>query len=57
MAEMRSKGLILRCYTKNLLMTMGQTWGSDERTIKNWTRFLVDNGYIKFVTYRTLNMV
>ena len=57
MTELRSKGFILQCSMKDLRRAIEQTRGSDERTIKKWTKFLVDNGYMKFVTHRILEIV
>jgi len=54
---LRDKGFSLQCSIKDLERAISNTRGSDPRTIRKWIRFLVDNGYLKWVTHRSLEIL
>lgn len=54
---LREQGFHLQCKDKDLQKAIINTRGSDSRTIKKWMLFLVDNGYMKWITHRTLEIL
>lgn len=44
---LKSKGYIQQATLKDIANAIIEVCGSDERTIRKWTKFLVANGYLK----------
>ena len=57
MSDLKNKGFTLQCSRKDLWRAIGNVRGSDKRTLIKWTKFLVDNGYMKWITHRILEIV
>ncbi len=56
-SELRNKGLTLQCTRKDLWRSIENTRGSDNRTKIKWTKFVVDHGYMKWISHRILEIV
>jgi len=54
---LRDKGFFLQVSVDALRKAIENTRGSDERTIRKWTKFLVKNGYLKWISDRTLEIL
>jgi len=54
---LRDKGFIDQCSIKDLKKVIINLRGFDPRTVKKWINFLVDNGYLKWLTHRTLEIL
>ncbi len=55
--ELKDKGFTLQCTRKDLWRAIENARGSDERTLIKWTKFLVNHGYMKWITHRLLEIV
>lgn len=56
-SELKNKGFTLQCSRKDLWRSIENTRGSDKRTLIKWTKFLVDHGYMKWISHRILEIV
>jgi len=54
---LKDRGFFLQVSINNLKKAIENTRGSDPRTIKKWIKFLVDNGYMKWISHRILEIV
>ena len=54
---LKEHGFCLQCKDKDLRKAISHVRGSDPRTIKKWMLFLVDNGYMKWITHRSLEIL
>jgi len=54
---LRDRGCSVTCSVKDLKEAIINTRGSDPRTIRKWMRFLVENGYMKWIASRVLEIV
>lgn len=57
MNDLKSKGFLLQCSRKDLWRSIENVRGSDERTKNKWTKFVVENGYMKWISHRILEIV
>jgi len=55
--NLKNRGFTLQLSIKDLHRAIGETRGSDPRTFKKWAQFLVEHGYMKWITHRLLEMV
>jgi len=55
--ELKGKGFTLQCSRKDLWRAIENVRGSDERTLIKWTKFLIDHGYMKWISHRILEIV
>jgi len=54
---LKDHGFFLQCSIKDLTRAISYVRGSDPRTIKKWTEFLTSNGYMKWITHRSLEIL
>jgi len=54
---LRDRGFFLQVSVSTLRKAIENTRGSDERTIRKWINFLVKNGYLKWISNRTLEIL
>ncbi len=56
-SELKNKGFTLQCSRKDLWRAIENVRGSDKRTLIKWTKFVVEHGYMKWITHRILEIV
>lgn len=47
--ELRRNGFTVQCSMKELSKVIGRIQGSDPRTVRKWTKYLVQNTYLKIL--------
>ena len=57
MSVLKDRGFTLQCSRKDLWRAIENVRGSDKRTKAKWTKFVVDNGYMKWISHRILEIV
>ncbi len=55
--DLKNKGFLLQCPRKDLWRSIENVRGSDMRTKIKWTKFVVDHGYMKWISHRILEIV
>ena len=56
-SDLKNKGFTLQCSRKDLWRAIENVRGSDKRTLIKWTKFVVDHGYLKWISHRILEIV
>jgi len=53
---LRDKGFHSQCTKKDVFEAISVIRGSDNRTLRKWLRFLIDNGYLSWINNRVLKI-